>query len=47
MEPGWMRIANIQNGGSCPNGWKQILTQAKACMQSQLTATQQNAIQHF
>ena len=28
---GWMRIANIQNGGSCPNGWKQILSPAKAC----------------
>ena len=28
---GWMRIANIQNGDSCPNGWKQILSPAKAC----------------
>ena len=28
---GWMRIANIQNGGSCPNGWKQILLPVKAC----------------
>ena len=26
-----MRIANIQNGDSCPNGWKQILSPAKAC----------------
>ena len=26
-----MRIANIQNGGSCPNGWKQILSPATAC----------------
>ena len=28
---GWMRIAKIQNGDSCPNEWKQILSPAKAC----------------
>ena len=35
---GWMRIANIQNGDSCPNGWKQILSPAKACRANNDTA---------
>ena len=26
-----MRIASIQNGDICPNGWKQILSPARAC----------------
>lgn len=28
---GWMRIANIENGNSCPTGWKQMLSPVKAC----------------
>ena len=28
---GWMRIANVQNGDSCPSGWKQMLSPVKAC----------------
>ena len=40
-----MRIANIQNGGSCPNGWKQILSPVKACRANGDAAT--DAILHF
>ena len=28
---GWMRIAKIDNGDSCPTGWRQILSPVKAC----------------
>ena len=28
---GWMRIAKIDNGDSCPNEWRQISSPVKAC----------------
>ena len=30
-EKGWMRIAHITNGDSCPNGWKKITSPVAAC----------------
>ena len=30
-EKGWMRIADVTNGGSCPNGWKNITSPVAAC----------------
>ena len=30
-EKGWMRIADVSNGGSCPNGWSRITSPVAAC----------------
>ena len=30
-EKGWMRIAHVTNGNSCPNGWKKITSPVAAC----------------
>ena len=30
-EKGWMRIADVGTGGSCPNGWSRITSPTRAC----------------
>ena len=30
-EKGWMKIADVSNGGSCPNGWSRITSPVAAC----------------
>ena len=35
---GWMRIANIKNGDSCPAGWSQISSPVRACRAKSDTA---------